>query len=146
MQVTRLFFCQVRSWEIAQKNPIRQFANFQHNSKNSYDAIVIGIGGMGSSTLYYLAKKGLNVLGLDRFGLGHQQGSSHGLSRIYRLIYKEGSEYVPLLKRAYSLWNQLEQESEQEILKRTGSVDIGDHFEGVLECAKLHHLQHQGAN
>ena len=73
-----------------------------------YDAIVVGVGGMGSATVYHLARSGCNVLGLERFGIAHAFGSSHGSTRIIRLAYSEGSEYVPLLRAAllheYILW------------------------------------------
>ena len=65
-----------------------------------YDAIVVGVGGMGSATVYHLARSGCNVLGLERFGIAHAFGSSHGSTRIIRLAYSEGSEYVPLLRAA----------------------------------------------
>ena len=62
---------------------------------NAYDVIVIGIGGMGSAAFYHLAKRGLNVLGLEQFGIPHEMGSSHGLTRIIRLAYYEDPSYVP---------------------------------------------------
>ena len=76
-----------------------------------YDAIVIGVGGMGSATVYHLAKSGARVLGLERFGIPHAFGSSHGSTRIIRLAYSEGSHYVPLLREAYRLWRELEKVS-----------------------------------
>ena len=57
-----------------------------------YDAIVIGLGGMGSATLYHLALSGCKVLGLEQFEIGHAMGSSHGSTRIIRLAYSEGPE------------------------------------------------------
>ena len=63
-----------------------------------YDVIVAGVGGMGSAACYHLAKRGQKVLGLERFDLGHVMGSSHGLTRIIRIAYFEGEQYVPLLK------------------------------------------------
>ena len=57
-----------------------------------YDAIVIGVGGMGSATVYHLARSGCRVPGLERFGIPHAFGSSHGSTRIIRLAYAEGPE------------------------------------------------------
>ena len=74
----------------------------------AYDAIVLGLGGMGSATLFHLARRGLRVLGLERFDLVHEYGSSHGLTRIIRLAYWEHPTYVALLRRAYELWRELE--------------------------------------
>ena len=73
-----------------------------------YDAIVAGLGGMGSATAYQLAGRGKRVLGLEKFHPAHDRGSSHGRSRIIRQAYFEGPAYVPLLLRAYELWEQLE--------------------------------------
>ena len=67
------------------------------DSKHSrhYDVIVIGVGGMGSSTAYHLSKRGYRVLGLEQFNIPHTQGSSHGITRIIRLCYYEHPSYVP---------------------------------------------------
>jgi sarcosine oxidase len=72
-----------------------------------FDSIVIGIGGMGSATAYHLARREQRVLGLEQFDIPHDLGSSHGITRIIRLAYAEGSGYVPLLRRAYDLWRDL---------------------------------------
>ena len=90
-----------------------------------YDAIVVGVGGMGSATLYHLARSGAKVLGLEQFGIGHALGSSHGSTRIIRLAYSEGAEYVPLLRAAYRYWNELGELSGKRILRVTGGLDIG---------------------
>ncbi|MGZ5223346.1 MAG: FAD-dependent oxidoreductase, partial [Burkholderiales bacterium] len=67
----------------------------------TYDVIVVGVGGMGSATVYHLARRGLKVLGLEQFDIPNEFGSSHGVSRIIRLAYAEHPNYVPLLRRAY---------------------------------------------
>lgn len=90
-----------------------------------YDAIVIGVGGMGSATVYHLAHSGCRVLGLERFGIPHAFGSSHGSTRIIRLAYSEGPEYVPLLRAAYRYWREIEEVSGESILQVTGGLDIG---------------------
>lgn len=92
---------------------------------DSYDAIVLGLGAMGSSTAYELARRGLRVLGLDRYPPGHTRGSSHGDSRIIRELYYEGSLYVPLLQRAYTLWDELERASGASLLRITGGIMLG---------------------
>ena len=73
-----------------------------------FDVIVVGLGGMGSAALCHLAERGQRVLGLERFEPGHPHGSSHGLTRIIRLAYFEHPSYVPLLRRAFALWRELE--------------------------------------
>lgn len=112
-----------------------------------YDAIVLGVGGMGSAALYHLARRGLRVLGIERYNIPHEMGSSHGLTRIIRLAYYEHPSYVPLLRRAYELWRQLEHTAQERLLLITGSIDAsaegGEVIEGSrLSCA-LHHLPHE---
>jgi sarcosine oxidase len=113
----------------------------------AYDAIVLGLGGMGSATLFHLARRGLRVLGLERFDLVHEHGSSHGLTRIIRLAYWEHPTYVSLLRRAYQLWRELEELSGERLLHITGSVDAGPAggsvFEGALKSSELHGLPHE---
>ena len=65
-----------------------------------YDAIVIGLGGIGSAALYHLALRGKRALGIEQFGIAHELGSSHGATRIIRLAYYEDPSYVPLMRRA----------------------------------------------
>ena len=88
----------------------------------SYDAIVIGVGGMGSSTIYHLARRGLKVLGLEQFEIPHELGSSHGYSRMIRYTLQEHPSYVPLVRRAYELWYELEQTVGETLVVTTGSV------------------------
>ncbi|HUG20585.1 MAG TPA: N-methyl-L-tryptophan oxidase [Planctomycetaceae bacterium] len=94
-------------------------------TNQSYDAIVIGTGGFGSSALYQLAHRGLRVLGLDRFPPAHDRGSSHGQTRIIRQAYFEHVDYVPLLKRAYALWRDLEAESGRDLMTLCGLLVAG---------------------
>jgi len=87
-----------------------------------YDVIVIGLGAMGSSTSYQLAKKGKRVLGIDQFNPPHKLGSSHGESRIIRKAIAEGEEYVPLVLRSYEIWKEIEHESGENLLTETGII------------------------
>ena len=88
-----------------------------------YDVIVLGAGGMGGAALYHLARRGARVLGLEQFTIPHDRGSSHGISRIIRLAYWEHPDYVPLVRRAYELWRDLERTTGESLLTVTGSVD-----------------------
>lgn len=92
---------------------------------NRFDVIVAGLGAMGSATAYHLALRGRRVLGLDRWSPGHTFGSSHGDSRIIREAYFEHPMYVPILRRAYDLWRELEARSGQSLLHETGGLMIG---------------------
>ena len=113
----------------------------------TFDAIVVGIGGMGSAAAWQLARRGRRVLGLERFDIPHAMGSSHGVTRIIRLPYYEDPAYVPLLRRAYELWREMERESGEELLVITGSLDGGPEdgplFQGALASARLHDLPHE---
>ena len=113
---------------------------------NRLDDIVVGLGGMGSAAAYHLARRGRRVVGLESFDLLHDRGSSHGLTRIIRLAYHEDPSYVPLLRRSYELWEELEQRASERLLIKTGSLEGGPRdgaiFRGALEAAELHHLEH----
>lgn len=101
-----------------------------------YDAIVVGVGGMGSATVAHLADRGADVLGLERYDIPHGYGSSHGRTRIFRLAYSEGAAYVPLLKRAADLWAALEADHDRQLRYRTGSIDAGPAGEPLVEESK----------
>ena len=112
-----------------------------------FDAIVIGLGGMGSAAAFHLARRGKRVLGLEQFELLHERGSSHGLTRIIRLAYHEHPSYVPLLRRSYELWHELETLAGEPLLITTGSIEGGPEnghtFRGALEAAQVHALPHE---
>jgi len=112
-----------------------------------YDAIVIGVGGVGSAAVYELARRGQRVLGLERFDIPHDMGSSHGLTRIIRLAYYEHPAYVRLLRRAYELWRELEALAGEQLLFITGSIDAGPEdgwvFKGSLQSCREHDLPHE---
>jgi len=112
-----------------------------------YDVIVVGVGGMGSAALAELARRGARVLGLDRAGIPNDQGSSHGVNRIIRLAYAEDPRYVPLLRRAYERWRELERALGEPILITTGGLDMGlptsKVVTGSLASARAHDLPHE---
>jgi sarcosine oxidase len=91
----------------------------------AYDVIVAGLGGMGSAAAMQLAARGQKVLGLEKYGPAHDRGASHGGSRVTRQSYFEGPEYVPLLLRAYDLFDQLAVDSGRDVITLTGGVMIG---------------------
>ncbi|MCI0676415.1 MAG: N-methyl-L-tryptophan oxidase [Phycisphaerales bacterium] len=112
-----------------------------------YDVIVVGVGAMGSSACYHLAKRGARAMGLEQFGIPHGLGSSHGESRMIRLCYYEHPDYVPLLHRAYALWNDLESEAGRKLLYMTGGLYMGapdsGFIAGALRAAREHRLPHE---
>lgn len=113
----------------------------------TYDAIVCGLGGMGSSTLFHLARRHQRVLGLEQYDVLHDRGSSHGVTRIIRLAYAEHPSYVPLLRRAYELWRELEHLTGHRLLIITGGVDAGAEggslVTGSLRSCHEHHIPHE---
>jgi sarcosine oxidase len=111
------------------------------------EVIVGGLGAHGSSAAYHLASRGASVLGFDRFARGHTLGSSGGLSRIIRLSYYEHPDYVPLLRRAWTLWRELERASDESLLTETGGLYAGppngELVAGALKSARTHDLEHE---
>ena len=111
------------------------------------DAIVVGLGAMGSATLYHLASRGVRVHGFDRFAPPHDLGSTHGLSRIIREAYYEHPVYVPLVQRAYTLWAELAERTGRILLRPTGGLMIGPAHgalvSGALRSARVHGLAHE---
>lgn len=116
----------------------------------NYDALVIGTGGVGSAALWQLARRGLRVLGLDRFPGAHDRGSSHGQTRMIREAYCEHPDYVPLVQRAFELWTELEQASGQRLYHEVGLLEIGPPdgmvVPGVLQSAQRHNLNVEPLN
>ena len=89
----------------------------------SADVAVIGLGGLGSATAYWLARRGVDVVGFEQFELGHVRGASHDHSRIIRRSYHT-PEYVRLAARAYDAWRAVEAESRTRMITITGGVDL----------------------
>jgi sarcosine oxidase len=112
-----------------------------------HDVIIAGLGAHGSAAAYHLAKRGQSVLGFDRFARGHTLASFGGLSRIIRLSYYEHPSYVPLLKRAWDLWRELERDSGETLLTQTGGLYMGspdgELVSGSLTSARTHGLDHE---
>jgi sarcosine oxidase len=109
-------------------------------SNTSFDVIVTGVGSMGSSACYYLAKRGYRVLGLEQFDITHERGSHAGQSRIIRKAYFEHPDYVPLLQGAYKNWQELESETGEQLYFPTGLVYFGNRdnemMKGIKSSAK----------
>ncbi len=116
-------------------------------TSRTYDAIVVGLGGMGSATAYHLARRGQRVLGLEAHERLHKLGSSHGRSRIIREAYFEAPQYVPLVRRSYELWRELEAESGRRLLRITGGINIGPPggalVTGALASVREHSIPHE---
>ena len=111
------------------------------------DTVVVGLGGMGSQALWHLARRGIDVVGIEQFLPGHDRGSSHGESRIIRTAYLEGAEYVPFVRAAWRQWRALEEASGERLLLRTGALMAGPSRSGAvlgsIAAAEHHGLPHQ---
>lgn len=112
-----------------------------------WDVVVAGAGAMGSAALFHLARRGRRVLGLERFEVPNDRASHHGGSRIIRLAYFEDPRYVPLVRRAFELWRELERISGERLMRVTGSLDAGPPgsalFEGSMASCEAHDIPHE---
>jgi sarcosine oxidase len=110
----------------------------------SFDVIVLGVGGMGSAACFELVRRGQRVLGLEQFPLVHTRGSSHGHTRIIRTAYAEGPAYVPLARRAFERWYELEQLTGRHLLTECQCLNVGppnsEHVAGVRASVREHNL------
>src|SRR3954453_23856423 len=113
-------------------------------SQTTYDVIVVGAGGMGSAPAFELARRGRSVLALEQFPPVHDRGSSHGHTRIIRRAYYEHPNYVPLVRRAFERWYDLEQRTGRHLLTECACLGIGppdgEVVTGVLAAAREHGL------
>ena len=118
------------------------------------DVVVLGLGAMGSAAAYQLAKRGVKVIGLDRFKPPHDLGSSHGDSRITRLAIGEGVAYSPLAMRSHEIWRDIERETGAELMRQTGGLimtspsktsvlPVDNFFATTVAAAKTHGITHQ---
>ncbi|HEU4928706.1 MAG TPA: FAD-dependent oxidoreductase, partial [Candidatus Krumholzibacteria bacterium] len=109
-----------------------------------FDAIVVGLGAMGSAALYHLARRGARVAGFDTYTPPHALGSSHGETRMIREAYYEDTRYVPLLRRSYDLWHEIAREAGNELLVETGAVYAGppegELIAGILRAGQDHNI------
>jgi|GEM_PF-80576 len=121
----------------------------------SLDVIVVGLGAAGSATLHQLARRGARVLGIDRHHPPHDQGSSHGESRVTRQAIGEGDDYVPLARRSHELWREMEAQTGERLMLTTGGLFIGapglggqhpgktDFVRRTIEVAARHGIAHE---
>lgn len=120
-----------------------------------FDVVVVGLGAMGAATLYQLAKRGVKVAGIDRFAPPHDQGSSHGDTRITRQAVGEGAAYVPLAIRSQQIWRELETELDVPLFEQCGVLvmtastdpqrpaDARDFTDNSIELARRYGIEHE---
>jgi sarcosine oxidase len=123
---------------------------YSSTTNASFDVIVIGVGSMGSSACYFLAKRGYKVLGIEQFDITHEFGSHAGQSRIIRRAYFEHPGYVPLLTRAYENWKSFEEETGSQFYYPTGLIYFGNPdstvIKGVKQSASLYNVSLEKSN
>lgn len=111
---------------------------------------VIGIGSIGSMVLWQLAKKGIQAVGFEQYGIVHDRSAAGGESRMFRTAYMEGAEYVPLLKQSRLLWEELEEETGYILLTLKGGLMIGpkdiDEIKNVIRSIKDFDINHEILN
>ncbi len=111
------------------------------------DVVVIGLGAMGSAALDHVARRGAKVWGLEQFSPGHAWGSSWGESRIIRQAYFEHPDYVPLVRRSWALWAELERGQREPLLLPSGGVVMGAErsamMQGVARSVKQWDIVHE---
>lgn len=121
---------------------------------NKYEVIVLGLGAAGSATLYQLARRGVQVLGIDQFAPPHKLGSSHGGTRVTRLAIGEGAHYTPLAVRSHQIWRELEAATGATLLTQNGGLimsSVADErtfhgaafFSTTVEAARRHGIAHE---
>jgi sarcosine oxidase len=117
------------------------------------DVIVVGLGAAGAAALYQLARRGVKTIGVDRFSPPHDQGSSHGETRITRIGVGEGAPYPPLARRSHEIWRELEAETGDQLLLQCGALILGprggrmhgkaDFVGQTIEMARRFDVQHE---
>ena len=119
-----------------------------------YDVIVLGLGAMGSAAAYQLAKRGAQVLGIDRYAPPHSFGSTHGDTRVTRLAIGEGGHYTPLVERSHEIWREIEAETGADLLCTNGGLIISSNtnpasthvkgfFQNTVDAARKHGIAHE---
>lgn len=119
-----------------------------------FDAIVLGLGAMGSAAVWQLAKRGARVFGVDQYSPPHALGSSHGDTRITRLAIGEGEHYTPLVRRSHEIWRELERETGTALLTQCGELIISsdnnvaathveNFFEKTVDAARRYDIAHE---
>jgi sarcosine oxidase len=124
----------------AQSGEMRSGSPEKLRVNQKFDVIIVGLGAMGASAAYQLAKRGAKVLGIDRFSPPHDKGSTHGGTRITRLAIGEGAQYTPLVMRSHEIWRDIERQTGAELLTQCGGLFISSpkkvartHVEGFFE-------------
>jgi sarcosine oxidase len=112
-----------------------------------FDVGIIGLGAMGAASAHAFARRGARVIAFDRLTPPHPEGSSHGYTRIIREAYYEHPLYVPLVRRAFELWEELQRDWNARIFLQTGGLMVGPSHGplvlGACQSALAHGIAHE---
>lgn len=119
-----------------------------------FDAAVLGLGALGSATLFQLSRRGVRVLGIDQFAPPHPYGSSHGATRITREAIGEGRHLTPIAQRSHQLWREIEHEAGVSLFSATGLLilsgaertsytHVPNFFANTIAAAREHKIPHE---
>lgn len=122
--------------------------------RDLHDVIVVGLGAMGAATVYQLAKRGVDVVGIDRHAPPHNFGSTHGGTRITREAIGEGAHYVPLARRSHEIWRAIEGETGANLFTANGALmlagpasrattHVEGFFDNTIAAARAHNIAHE---
>lgn len=89
------------------------------------DVVVVGLGAFGSAALWRLARRGIDVAGVERHGIGHDLGSSHGVTRMFRVACMEHPGLTPIARKSLQLWTALGEETGEVLVRQTGCLNVG---------------------
>lgn len=108
---------------------------------------VVGTGTVGSQAAWRLAVRGAEVVGYDRFAPGHDRSAAGGETRVFRSLQTHDSRYVPLVRHADVLWEQLQAETGRELRRLTGALVMGPaddpQMRTVVDGIAEHGLDHE---
>ena len=89
------------------------------------DVVVVGLGAFGSAALWRLAERGTAVAGIERYGIGHNLGSSHGATRLFRVACQEHPGLPPIAVKSLELWSRLGEQAGERLVHQTGCLSVG---------------------
>ncbi len=108
---------------------------------------MIGLGAIGAAVSWRLCASGQPVVAFDDCRPGHTLGSSHGATRIIRQAYYEHPDYVPLVRRSWQRWQELERRSGRTLLTPSAGLMLGAPdsalVAGTLASVARHDLPHR---
>lgn len=112
-----------------------------------HDLAVVGLGALGVQTAAEAAARGLSVVGIEQSPLAHELGATGGRTRIFRVVYTFGPDYVPALLESRESWERLEQRHAGEVWHPHGALIVGSpedpEVRSALESARVHDLPHE---